>query len=296
VLPEVRGMKRQFRQAYVEPTSEQDELLHWKRAHWEEAQSQSRMGKKGPSPSKRPACGCVNPSDVEKARLVWQEARIPPVARWARNTKRYSRLVTLGERLETIRTYMRELGVLDDLKKIERRHAVCEGSWRRVRQREAALSEVEILKQVAAQISKLSESAIDALADNSFGDLDVREMLSRAPDLCAIAERTETALLEKRRRAHSPRIQQWLIEELAGIYRQAHGVDFPASSRGGPGTRFVQMCAEYIGLVEIERELRGLDRNDRTPEDLYLDPPLLPGETIKTLLRRTKAEKQESEQ
>ena len=33
-------MKRQFRQAYVEPTSEQDELLHWKRAHWEEAQIQ----------------------------------------------------------------------------------------------------------------------------------------------------------------------------------------------------------------------------------------------------------------
>ena len=59
-------MKRQFRQAYVEPTSEQDELLHWKRAHWEEAQIQSR-----------PTRGYVNPSDVEKARLVWQEAQIP---------------------------------------------------------------------------------------------------------------------------------------------------------------------------------------------------------------------------
>ena len=281
-------MKRQFRQAYVEPTSEQDELLRWKRAHWEEAQIQSRMGKRGP-PSKRPACGCVNPSDVEKARLVWQEARIPSGARWARNTKRYSRLVTLGERLETIRTDMRELGVLDDLNKIERRHALFEGSWRRVRQREAVLSEVERLKQVAAQISKLSESAIDALADNST-DLDVRDWLSRAPDICAIAERAETALLEKRRRAPSPRIQQWLIEALAGIYVQAHGGDFPAGSRGGPGTRFVQTCAEYIGLVEIERELRGLDRNDRTPEDLS-NPPLLPGETIKTQLRASKAEK-----
>jgi hypothetical protein len=61
-----RGMKRQFRQAYVEPTSEQDELLRWKRAHREEAQIQSRMGKRGPPPSKRPACGCVNPNDVEK--------------------------------------------------------------------------------------------------------------------------------------------------------------------------------------------------------------------------------------
>jgi hypothetical protein len=59
-------MKRQFRQAYVEPTSEQDELRHWKRAHWEEAQIQSR-----------PRRGYVNPSDVEKARLVWQEAQIP---------------------------------------------------------------------------------------------------------------------------------------------------------------------------------------------------------------------------
>ena len=267
MLVDARGMKRQFRQAYVEPTSEQDELLRWKRAHWEEAQIQSRMGKRGP-PSKRPASGCVNPSDVEKARLVWQEARIPSGARWARNTKRYSRLVTLGERLETIRTDMRELGVLDDLNKIERRHALFEGSWRRVRQREAVLSEVERLKQVAAQISKLSESAIDALADNST-DLDVRDWLSRAPDICAIAKRAETTLLEKRRRAPSPRIQQWLIEALAGIYVQAHGGDFPACSRGGPGTRFVQTCAEYIGLVEIERELRGLDRNDRTPEDLY---------------------------
>jgi hypothetical protein len=190
---------------------------------------------------------------------------------------------------------MRELGVLDDLKKIERRHAVCEGSWRRVRQREAALSEVEILKQVAAQISqlseKLSESAIDALADNST-DLDVRDWLSRAPDMCAIAERAETALLEKRRRAASPRVQQWLIAKLAGIYTQAYRVDFPAGSRRGPGIRFVQTCTEYIQLVSIERELRGLDRNDRTPEDLYLNPPLLPGETIKTLLRTTKAKKQ----
>jgi hypothetical protein len=289
-------MKRQFRQAYVEPTSEQDELLRWKRALWEEAQIQSRMGKRGPPPSKRPACGCVNPSDVEKARLVWQEARIPSGARWARNTKRYSRLVTLGERLETIRTDMRESGVLDDLKKIERRHAVCEGIWRQVRQREAALSEVEILKQVAAQLSeKLSESAIDALADNST-DLDVRNWLSCAPDIYAIAERAKMALAGKRRRAPSPRIQQWLIAELAGIYVQAYGGDFPAGSRGGPGTRFVQTCAEYIGLVEIERELRGLDRNDRTPEDLYLNPRILSGETIKTLLRRTKAEKRQSEQ
>jgi hypothetical protein len=77
---------------------------------------------------------------------------------------------------------------------------------------------------------------------------------------------------------------------------QAHGVDFSAGSRGGPGTKFVQTCAEYIGLVEIERELRGLDLNDRTPKHLYLNPPLLPGETIKTLLRRTKAEKRQSEQ
>jgi hypothetical protein len=59
-------MKRQFRQAYVEPTSEQDKLLHWKCAHLEEAQIQSR-----------PRRGDVNPSDVEKARLVWQEAQIP---------------------------------------------------------------------------------------------------------------------------------------------------------------------------------------------------------------------------
>ena len=59
-------MKRQFRQAYIEPTSEQDELLQWKRAHWEEAQIQSR-----------PRRGYVNPSDIEKARLVWQEAQIP---------------------------------------------------------------------------------------------------------------------------------------------------------------------------------------------------------------------------
>jgi hypothetical protein len=204
-------------------------------------------------------------------------------------------LVTLGERLETIRTDMRELGVLDDLNKIERRHAVFEGSWRRVQQREAKLSEVERLKQVAAQISQLSESAIDALADNST-DLDVRDWLSRAPYIPAIAARAKTALLGKRRRAPRPRIQQWLIAELAGIYTQAHGVDFPAGSRGGPGIRFVQMCAEYIGLVEIERELRGLDRNDRTPKHLYLNPPLLPGETIKTLLRRTKAEKRQSEQ
>ena len=283
-------MKRQFRQAYVEPTSEQDELLRWKRAHWEKAQIQSRMGKRGPPPSKRPACGCVNPSDGEKARLVWQEARIPSGARWARNTKRYSRLITLGERLETIRTDMRELGVLDDLNKIERRNAVYEGSWRRVRQREATLSEVERLKQVAAQISKLPESAIDALADNST-DLDVRYWLSRAADICAIAERAETALLEKRRRAHRPRIQQWLIAELAGIYTQAHGVDFPASSRRGPGIRFVQTCVKYIELVEIERKLRGLDRNDSTPEDLYLNPSLLSGETIKTLLRASKTEK-----
>jgi hypothetical protein len=279
----------------VEPTSEQDGLPHWKRAHLEEARIQSRMGKRGPPPSKRPACGCVNPSDVEKARLVRQEARIPSRARWARNTKRYWRLVTLGERLETIRTDMRKLGVLDDLNKIERRHAVYEGSWRRVRQREAVLSQVEGLKLATAQFSTLSESAIDALADNST-DLDVRDWLSRAPDICAIAERTETALLEKRRRAPRPRVQQWLIAELAGIYRQAYSVAFPTGSRGGPGTKFVQTCAEYIGLVEIERELRGLDRNDRTPEDLYRNPPLLPGETIKTLLRRTKAEKRQSEQ
>ena len=279
----------------VEPTSEQDGLPHWKRAHLEEARIQSRMGKRGPPPSKRPACGCVNPSDVEKARLVRQEARIPSRARWARNTKRYWRLVTLGERLETIRTEMRELGVLDDLNKIERRHAVYKGSWRRVRQREAVLSQVEGLKLATAQFSTLSESAIDALADNST-DLDVRDWLSRAPDICAIAERTETALLEKRRRAPSPRVQQWLITKLAGIYEKAHGVAFPTGSRGGPGTKFVQTCAEYIGLVEIERELRGLDRNDRTPEDLYRNPPLLPGETIKTLLRRTKAEKRQSEQ
>ena len=59
-------MKRQFRQADVEPTSEQDELLHWRRAHREEAQIRSR-----------PARGYVHPSDVEKARLVWQEAQIP---------------------------------------------------------------------------------------------------------------------------------------------------------------------------------------------------------------------------
>jgi hypothetical protein len=32
-------VKRQFRQAYVEPTSEQDELLHWKRAHWQEVRA-----------------------------------------------------------------------------------------------------------------------------------------------------------------------------------------------------------------------------------------------------------------
>jgi hypothetical protein len=185
---------------------------------------------------------------------------------------------------------MRELGVLDDLKKIERHHAVCEGSWRRVRQREDSLSEVERLKQVAAQISKLPESAIDALADNST-DLDVRDWLSRAPDICAIAKRAETALLEKRRRAPRPRIQQWLIAELAGIYRQASGVDFPAGSRRRPGIRFVQTCTEYIQLVSIERELRELDRNDRTPEDLYLNPSLLSGETIKTLLRTTKAKK-----
>jgi hypothetical protein len=287
MLADARGMKRQFRQAHVEPTSEQDKLLRWKRAHWEEAQIQSRMG---PPPSKRPACGCVNPSDVEKARLVWQEARIPSEARWARNTKRYCRLVTLGERLETIRTDTRELGVLDDLKKIERRHAVCEGSWRRVWQREAVLSQVEGLKLATAQFSTLSESAIDALADNST-DLDVRDWLSRAPDICAIAKRTETALLEKRRRAPRPRVQQWLITELAGIYEKAYGVAFPAGSRGGPGTKFVQMCAEYIRLVEIERELRGLDRNDRTPEDLYLNPPLLSGETIKTLLKTAEAKK-----
>jgi hypothetical protein len=291
VQREVRAvMKRQFRQAYVEPTSEQDELLRWKRAHWEEAQIQSRMGKRGPPPSKRPACGCVNPSDVEKARLVWQEARIPSGARWARNTKRYSRLVTLGERLETIRTDMRELGVLDDLKKIERRHAVCEGSWRRVWQREAVLSQVEGLKLATAQFSTLSESAIDALADNST-DLDVRDWLSRAPDMCAIAARAKTALLGKRRRAPRPRVQQWLIAELAGIYTQAYSADFPASSRRGPGTKFVQTCVEYIELGQVERELRGLDRNGSTPEDLYLDPPLLPGETIKTQLRASKAEK-----
>jgi hypothetical protein len=72
---------------------------------------------------------------------------------------------------------------------------------------------------------------------------------------------------------------------------QAYGVDFPAGSRRGPGTRFVQTCAEYIQLVEIERELRALDRNDRTPNYLYLDPPPLSGETIKTLLRTTKAKK-----
>src|ERR1700722_5447647 len=36
-----RGMKRQFRQAYVEPPSEQDEFLQWKRAHREEAQIRS---------------------------------------------------------------------------------------------------------------------------------------------------------------------------------------------------------------------------------------------------------------
>src|SRR5580692_4431338 len=66
VLREVRGMKRQFRQAYVEPTSEQDEFLQWQRAHREEAQIQSR-----------PTRGYVNPSDIEKARLVWQEAQIP---------------------------------------------------------------------------------------------------------------------------------------------------------------------------------------------------------------------------
>ena len=34
-------MKRQFRQAYVEPTSEQDELLRWIRARKEEAQIRS---------------------------------------------------------------------------------------------------------------------------------------------------------------------------------------------------------------------------------------------------------------
>jgi hypothetical protein len=226
-----------------------------------------------------------------EVRAVNESGLVPSSgARWARNSERYWRLVTLGERLKTIRTDMRELGVLDDLKRIERRHAVYEASWRRVRQREAALSEVERLKQVAAQISKLSESAIDALADNS-SDLDVRDWLSRAPDICAIAERAETALLEKRRRAPSLRVQPWLIAELAGIYVQAYGVDFPAGSRRGPGTRFVQTCAEYIQLVEIERELRALDRNDRTPNYLYLDPPPLSGETIKTLLRTTKAKK-----
>jgi hypothetical protein len=185
---------------------------------------------------------------------------------------------------------MRELGVLDDLNKIERRYAVCEGTRRRVRQREATLSEVEKLKLAAAQFSTLSECAVDALADNST-DLDVRGWLSHAPDIRAIAERAESALLEKRRRAPGRELEQWLIAELAGIYKQAYRVDFPASSRRGPGTRFVQSCVEYIELGQMERELRGLDRNGSTPEDLYLDPPLLSGETIKTQLRASKAEK-----
>lgn len=210
-------------------------------------------------------------------------------ARWARNSRRYGRLVTIRERLETIRTHMRELGVLDELNKIERRHAVYEGIRRRVLQREDALSEVERLKQVAAQISKLSEFAIDALADNST-DLDVRDWLSRAPDMCAIAERAEAALLEKRRRA-GPGVQRWLIAELARIYMQAYRSNFPAGSRRGPGTRFVQTGYEYVQLVEIERKLGGLDRNDRTPKDLYLDPHPLSGETIKTLQRVPKAQK-----
>ena len=41
MLADARGMKRQFRQAYVESTSEQDEFLQWKRAHREEAQIRS---------------------------------------------------------------------------------------------------------------------------------------------------------------------------------------------------------------------------------------------------------------
>jgi hypothetical protein len=41
MLADARGMKRQFRQAYVEPTSEQDELLRWIRARKEEAQIRS---------------------------------------------------------------------------------------------------------------------------------------------------------------------------------------------------------------------------------------------------------------
>ena len=61
-----RYEKPDYRQAYVEPTSAQDELLRWKHAHWEEAQTRSS-----------PRRGDVNPSDVEKARLVWQEAQIP---------------------------------------------------------------------------------------------------------------------------------------------------------------------------------------------------------------------------
>ena len=54
----------------VERTSEQDELLPWQRAHLEEAQIQSRMGKRGPPPSKRSAYVALrNPSDKPKKRV-----------------------------------------------------------------------------------------------------------------------------------------------------------------------------------------------------------------------------------
>jgi hypothetical protein len=94
-------MKRQFRQAYVEPTSEQDEFLQWKRAHREEAQIQSR-----------PTRGYVNPSDVEKARLVWQEAQIPKSKPLAPNYV-----------AEEVRAALPPLGVVDEATVVPLRRA-----------------------------------------------------------------------------------------------------------------------------------------------------------------------------
>jgi hypothetical protein len=70
VLREERAVstKRQFSQSHVDPTSDQEKLLHWKRAHLEDAQTQSR-----------PTGVPVNPIALARLNAALSECGLPAV-------------------------------------------------------------------------------------------------------------------------------------------------------------------------------------------------------------------------
>jgi hypothetical protein len=177
---------------------------------------------------------------------------------------------------------MRKLGILDKLDKIQKRLAIGKKVWERTLELDGVLREVEAVKLAAAQVSRLSERAVGALMDNGDDGLAVADWLARAREISAIAERAETALSAKRRKAEKPQFQQWLVgEQLTALYMKAFGVKkFPAARRG-PSVEFVNECLQYIEFVDIERELLVLEQASTAPVRLCSDPSPLDGETIK---------------